>query len=266
MPMLVSAGSVRIAATSPCASCSSTPARSLNSATRVVSDSGTGAPTSPARATASPSGPGHGERLVDRAVVAVGEGQDLRPPGGQPGEPDRPAVRVGRGQRERPQRQPEAAGQLGADPLRVGGRQHRGDARRAAPIRRGDRVDGRPRAVARHRAGVAHREVDVLVAVDVDAPGCPTPGRGRAGSRRSTCSSRSSAPGRTGGRRAAYSRGRARVRARRTTPARRSSSAARRDRSTGGGTAGGHDRTLSGADAAVKSRHAPARRRDLGLP
>ena len=58
MPMLVSAGSASTAATSPCASCASTPARSLNSATRVVSASGTGAPTSPARATAVPSGPG----------------------------------------------------------------------------------------------------------------------------------------------------------------------------------------------------------------
>ena len=128
MPMLVSAGSVRIAATSPCAS-------SLSTAGEVVQLRDPGRQVErhrgrdvAGRRRASPSGPGTRERLVDRPVVAVGEDQDLRPPGDQPGQPDRPAVRVGRGQREGPQRQPEAAGQLGADPLGVGGRQHRRDA------------------------------------------------------------------------------------------------------------------------------------------
>ena len=79
-------------------------------------------------------------------------------------EPDREAVGVGRGERELPVRQAEAAGQLLADPERVLGREHERDAR-ARLLR--DRRDGRRRRVAGHRAGVAEAEVDVVVAVDV---------------------------------------------------------------------------------------------------
>ena len=46
------------------------------------------------------------ERLVDRAVVAPVEDEDLRPPGEVAGEADREAVGVGRRQRELPARQP----------------------------------------------------------------------------------------------------------------------------------------------------------------
>jgi hypothetical protein len=57
MPMLVRAGSISTAATSPCASWRSSPARSLNSATRLVIVTSTGSPTLPGRETPSPSGP-----------------------------------------------------------------------------------------------------------------------------------------------------------------------------------------------------------------
>jgi hypothetical protein len=49
MPMLVSAGSIRTAATSPCDSSLSSAAASLNSTTLVVSRGSTGGPTLPAR-------------------------------------------------------------------------------------------------------------------------------------------------------------------------------------------------------------------------
>ena len=102
-------------------------------------------------------------------MVAVREGQDLGPAGHEPGQPDRPAVRVGRGQRVRPQRQAEATGQLGGHPLGVLGGQHGGDATgRTDPL--GDRGHGRRGGVPGHRGGVAEREVDVGVAVDVGDP------------------------------------------------------------------------------------------------
>ena len=47
-------------------------------------------------------------------------------------QPDGPAVGVGGGQREAPERQPEPAGQLGADPGRVLGRQHGGGPARSS--------------------------------------------------------------------------------------------------------------------------------------
>jgi hypothetical protein len=49
MPMLVMAGSISTAATSPWASSRSSAAKSLNSATRVVSVTSTGAPVLPGR-------------------------------------------------------------------------------------------------------------------------------------------------------------------------------------------------------------------------
>ena len=158
--MFVSAGSASTHATSPCASSRSSASTSLNSTTRVVSSSGTGGPRFPSRATTCAVAQRR-ERLVDRAVVAPVEDQHLRPSGDEPGEPHREAVRVGRGQRELPQRQAEAPRQLLADPERVLARQHQRDPARRL---RGDRArDGRGR-VAGHRARVAQAEVDVLVA------------------------------------------------------------------------------------------------------
>ena len=57
MPILVSAGSVRIAATSPCCNAASTEARSFHTAARVVRSTGTGGATLPGRETVDPSGP-----------------------------------------------------------------------------------------------------------------------------------------------------------------------------------------------------------------
>ena len=104
------------------------------------------------------------ERLVDGAVVAPVEHEDLRPPGDRAGDPDREAVGVGGGQRELPRRQPEAPLHLLPDPQRVLARQHQRDPARRL---RGDRAQRRLGRVAGHRAGVAEAEVDVLVAVDV---------------------------------------------------------------------------------------------------
>jgi hypothetical protein len=100
-------------------------------------------------------------------VVAPVEDEYLPAAGHLAGEPQREAVRVGRCQRELPERKPEAARQLLSDPGRVSGRKHR---RRAARRLSGERPDDRLRRVPGHRAGVAEAEVDVLVAVNVDDP------------------------------------------------------------------------------------------------
>jgi hypothetical protein len=104
------------------------------------------------------------ERLVDRAVVAPVEDEDLRPAGQLAAEPDREAVRVGRRQRELPPREAEAAAELAPDPERVLARQHQRD-----PVLGllGNRAHRRLRRVAGHCSRVAEAEVDVLVAVDV---------------------------------------------------------------------------------------------------
>ena len=67
------------------------------------------------------------EGLVDAAVVAPVLDQDLRAAGDLAAEPDRPAVGVGRRQRELPQRQAEAAAELLPHPARVLVGQHRRD-------------------------------------------------------------------------------------------------------------------------------------------
>ena len=165
--MLVSAGSASTTAISPPDSARSSAATSLNSTATVVAAGSTGGPTLPVAARRSAAGPATRERLVDRAVVAVAVDEHLRPPGDLPREPQGGAVGVGRGEREQPARHREAARQLLGDPDRVLGREHRRDAARRLPR---DRVDGRGGRVAGHRARVAEREVDVLVAVDVDDP------------------------------------------------------------------------------------------------
>jgi hypothetical protein len=106
------------------------------------------------------------ERLVDGAVVAVAEDEHVRPPRHRPAQAQCPAVGVGGGQREAPQRHAEAAAELLAHPRGVFGRQHQ---RRAALLAQPplDRRDRRRRRVPGHRARVAEREVDVAVAVDV---------------------------------------------------------------------------------------------------
>ncbi len=109
---------------------------------------------------------GQGEGLVDAAVVAVPEDEDLAAAGDEAGKAHRPPVGVGGGEGEAPARHREAPGQLGGDPLRVGSRQHRrqpAEVLGAAPDRRERRVGGVPG----HRARVAEREVDALVTVEI---------------------------------------------------------------------------------------------------
>ena len=110
------------------------------------------------------------DRLVDRAVVAPVEDEHLRAPLDLARDAQGEAVGVRRGQRELPVRHAEAAAQLLGDPDRVLGRHHRRHAAELADAPR-DRAHRRLRGVAGHRARVAEREVDVLVAVDVGEVG-----------------------------------------------------------------------------------------------
>ena len=164
--MFVSAGSISTAATSPWASAAPSPSRSLYSATRVVCASGTGGADVARSRDRLAVRPEQRERLVDAAVVAPREHEDLRTAGQLPGKADRPPVGVARGQRERPARHPEAP--LSSAPTQ-------------AALSVGIIAVRPPCSCTRdwiaattgagewpgHRAGVAEREVDVLEAVDV---------------------------------------------------------------------------------------------------
>ena len=188
MPMFVRAGSARTQATSPGASACSSASASFHWTTFVVSA------RIDRRADVARSGDDavaveRRERLVDGAVVAVVEDEDLRPLGDLAREPDREAVRIRRREGELPAAQPEAARQLLGRRDRVLAREHRRDAPRSLL---GDRCDGRRRRVPRHRARVAEAEVDVLVPVHVDDPGAGRLAGGRAGSLRPTSPSSSS--------------------------------------------------------------------------
>ena len=165
--MFVNAGSIRTAATSPWASAASRASRSLNGTTRVVSAGSTCGPIEPGRAMTFAGRVEHGERLVDRPVVAPVHHADLRAAGEVAGEAQHEAVGVGRRHRHLPAREPEPPRELVRDPGRVGGRQHRGD---AALGLTGDRVGHLRERVPGHRTGVAEAEVDVLVAVDIREP------------------------------------------------------------------------------------------------
>jgi hypothetical protein len=65
---------------------------------------------------------------------------------------------------------PEPSGQLGSDPLGVLGGQHRREPAGVLDPALHDGCDNRAGGVPSHRAGVAEREVDVLVPVDVPDP------------------------------------------------------------------------------------------------
>ena len=140
----------------------------MNSTTRVVSATSTCGPIEPRTGTTRPSLVEHGDRLVDRAVVAVVVDHDLAAAADVAGEAEREPVRVGGRQRELPGRQAEPPRELLAGPDGVLGREHVGDAAAELALDGGDR---RARAVAGHRPGVAEAEVDVLVAVDAGEPG-----------------------------------------------------------------------------------------------
>ena len=154
-------------ATSPTARRASRAARSLNGTTAVVAATSTCGPSAPGRGTTAPDGVEHGQRLVDGAVVAPVEDGHPRPAGQVAGEAQHEPVGVRGRDGQLPGRQPEAAGELLADPGRVLAGQHRG---RPGGHPLGDRGGDRGQGVARHRTGVAEAQVDVLQPVDVDEP------------------------------------------------------------------------------------------------
>ena len=96
------------------------------------------------------------ERLVDGAVVAPVEDEDLGPPGDVAGEPQHEPVGVGRGHRDLPERQPEASRAAARRPTiasSVGSIVVM--PRRACA---GDRVDGRRAASGRSSRPVSPRQ------------------------------------------------------------------------------------------------------------
>ena len=109
----------------------------------------------------------HDEGLVDGAVVAPIEDENLLAVRRLAREPEREPVRVGCARRDLPERQPESASELLTDGRRVLGREHERDATLRLLRDHGDRGC---RGVPGHRAGIAQTEVDVLVPVDVDDP------------------------------------------------------------------------------------------------
>src|SRR6266566_1551678 len=108
------------------------------------------------------------ERLVDGAVVAPVEDEDLRPARELAREPDREPIRVRRGERELPARQPEAAGQLFAYPERILTREHERDAACGLVCHR---PHGRCRGMPGHRGRVTEAEVRILETVHVAKTG-----------------------------------------------------------------------------------------------
>ena len=102
--------------------------------------------------------------VVHGAVVAAVEHQQGLAPGHRAGPAQHVAVGVGGGGGDLPERQAEARGQQFAADHGVFARQHGGQ---AVVGLLGDGLGDRVRRVAKHGAGVAQAEVDVLVAVDV---------------------------------------------------------------------------------------------------
>ena len=137
--------------------------RSLNSTTRVVSAGFTGGPMLPRRGPTAPFSK-RGERFVYRAVIAVMEDEDFGALGDFAGDANGETVGVGGGERELPVGQAETALEIFADPERVFGGKHEGDAFADAA---GDGFGDDLGRVAGHGAGVAEAEVDVVAAVDV---------------------------------------------------------------------------------------------------
>ncbi len=110
---------------------------------------------------------GH-QRLVDAAVVAPVEDEDLVPPGEKARITQHEAVGIGCGHRHLPRRQAEAAGQLSTHPCRVGVGEHGGDSLQCLAVQGLGHLG---QGVAGHRPGVAEAEVDVLDAVDIGEAG-----------------------------------------------------------------------------------------------
>ncbi len=136
---------------------------SLNSTTRANCVRSFGCPSSPGRLTGLPSTEAQ-VGLVHRAVVAAVEDEDLRASGDGARHPQCEPVRVGRGGRDLPVRQPEPLHQQLAHRNRILGGKHVGEPATGLAT---NRLDDRRRRMAEHRSGVAEAEVGILIAVDV---------------------------------------------------------------------------------------------------
>ncbi len=104
--MFVMAGSASTHATSPGSSAAARASTSLNGATLVVSVGSTGGPIRPSRGTTRQWRVQRHQRLVDGAVVAPVEHEDLLAVGRLPGEAEREPVRVGRARCDLPEGSP----------------------------------------------------------------------------------------------------------------------------------------------------------------
>src|SRR5579859_7791330 len=104
------------------------------------------------------------EGFVDGAVIAVMEDQDFGALRDFACDADGETVGISGGERELPVRKAEAALEIFADPERVFGGKHEGDAFFDAAR---DGLGDDCRGVAGHRASVAEAEVNVVVAVNV---------------------------------------------------------------------------------------------------
>ena len=112
------------------------------------------------------------EGVVDRAVIAAVEDEDLRPVGDRAGDTQGKAVGVGGRRRHLPEGQAERRLQQPADSERVLVGQHVGEAALGLAA---DGLGDRRRRMAEHRAGVAEAEIVELVAVDVGDRRAPGP-------------------------------------------------------------------------------------------
>ena len=106
----------------------------------------------------------HRKALVDCTVIAPVEDQHVAPAGDVACESDRESVGIGSGERELPDGEPEAPGELFADPERVLRRQHEGESASCLFLDRSN--DGR-RGMPHHRPGITEAEIEIPVSVHV---------------------------------------------------------------------------------------------------
>jgi len=108
------------------------------------------------------------EGLVDSAVVAIVENENLAALGDFARNADREAIGVGGRECKLPERKPEPTLQFFADPQSILRRKHQRDALANLPS---DGFGHHFRRVPRHRSRVAQAQIDVFAAIDVDETG-----------------------------------------------------------------------------------------------
>ena len=190
MQELVSTGSVMTQATSPCASAASSAGEivELDDLARLRAGRGT-RPARPGRLTGLPVDQPH-ERLVDRAVIAAVEHQDLRPPGHGARHAQREAVGVGGGGRDLPERQAEALPQAVARrPARPRSAAYRSGRGRPGGGWRAPPAAANGRTSSRCRRGRNRRAVLPSMSVMRGALGAARPGSGTASASRASSAS-----------------------------------------------------------------------------